>query len=116
MPIVYANIHQSIYCSRLTHLPSCLGYFHKTVLIYCTVIGPTLCFFYFAPRVRQSDDIKRAENRLSCKYGQYRLYLKFNVGAARQEIGMFKISDAAGDLGIPGEGGDNSNTDIKCKC
>jgi hypothetical protein len=31
--------------------------------------------------------------------------LKFNVGATRQEIGMFKISDAAGDLGIPGEGG-----------
>ena len=73
-------------------------------------------FFYFAPWVRQSGDIKRAENRLSCKYGQYRLYLKFNVGATRQEIGMFKISDAAGDLGIPGEGGDNSNTDIKCKC
>jgi hypothetical protein len=72
--------------------------------------------FYFAPWVRQSGDIKRAENRLSCKYGQYRLYLKFNVGATRQEIGMFKISVAAGDQGIPGEGGDNSNTDIKCKC
>ncbi len=55
--------------------------------------------------MRQSGDIKRAENRLSCKYGQYPLYLKFNVGATRQEIGMFKISYAAGDLGIPGEGG-----------
>ncbi len=29
MPIVYANIHQSIYCSRLTHLPSCLGFFYN---------------------------------------------------------------------------------------
>ena len=28
MPIVYANIPQSIYCSRLTYLPSCLGFFH----------------------------------------------------------------------------------------
>ena len=28
MPIVYANIPQSIYCSRLTHLPSCLGFFY----------------------------------------------------------------------------------------
>ena len=29
MPIVYANIPQSIYCSRLTYLPSCLGFFYK---------------------------------------------------------------------------------------
>ncbi len=29
MPIVYENIHQSIYCSRLTHSPSCLGFFHN---------------------------------------------------------------------------------------
>ena len=27
--IVYRNIPQSIYCSRLTYLPSCLGYFHN---------------------------------------------------------------------------------------
>ena len=28
MPIVYANIPKSNYCSRLTYLPSCLGFFH----------------------------------------------------------------------------------------
>ncbi len=28
MPIVYAKIPQSIYCSRLTYLPSCLGFFY----------------------------------------------------------------------------------------
>ncbi len=29
MPIVYANIPQSIYCSRLTSLPSCVGFFYS---------------------------------------------------------------------------------------
>ncbi len=33
MPIVYANIHQSIYCSLLTHLPSCLGFFYNIIKI-----------------------------------------------------------------------------------
>ena len=32
MPIVYANIPQSIYCSRLTYLPSCLGYCYTRVI------------------------------------------------------------------------------------
>jgi hypothetical protein len=33
MPIVYANIPQSIYCSRLTYLPSCLGFFYKFIFL-----------------------------------------------------------------------------------
>jgi hypothetical protein len=35
MPIVYANIPQSIYCSRLTYLPSCLGFFHSLLIGKC---------------------------------------------------------------------------------
>ncbi len=29
---MYRNIPQSIYCSRLTYLPLCLGYFHRGIL------------------------------------------------------------------------------------
>jgi hypothetical protein len=41
MPIVYANIPQSIYCSRLTYLPSCLGFFHNP-LVFPPVLGVPL--------------------------------------------------------------------------
>ncbi len=38
MPIVYANIPQSIYCSWLTHLPSCLGFFYKLLFIWICIL------------------------------------------------------------------------------
>jgi hypothetical protein len=44
MPIVYANIPQSIYCSRPTYLPSCLGYFYRLdIQSVMLVLSTKLC-------------------------------------------------------------------------
>ncbi len=58
MPIVYANIPQSIYCSRLTYLPSCLGFFHT--LIQTTVVS-SRTIFDFCSSVYKCVDGKSCE-------------------------------------------------------
>ncbi len=54
MPIVYANIPQSIYCSRLTYLPSCLGFFH-TVNIGHPLDFPTLVGLIWSVPYQEDD-------------------------------------------------------------